>query len=90
MCWSPESPVYRSASIGNVSFGSRDGDYSANFPDKLERDKTQNVTFTFAEYWTTPDGNLGSEQVAMIADKLDKNYQDIKGEWLGSLVEGGD
>ena len=88
MCWSPESPVYRSASIGNVSFGSRDGDYSANFPDKLERDKTQNVTFTFAEYWTTPDGNLGSEQVAMIADKLDKNYQDIKGEWLGSLVTG--
>jgi len=79
---------YRSLSIGNVSFGSKAGNYSAAFPDKMERDKTQSVTFTFAEYYTTPDGNLTAEQINTIADKLDKNYHDIKGEWLGSLVTG--
>merc|ERR1711991_414060 len=34
--------------VGNVSYGSSAGTYSAKFPEKLERDKSQNVTVTFA------------------------------------------
>lgn len=83
-----ESCCYRSFSRGNVSYGSKAGNYSAEFPDELERDESQNVTVTFAEYWTTSDGNLTDNEVDQIIQKLDKNYHDVKGEWLGSLVTG--
>ena len=74
--------------VGNVSYGSSAGTYSAKFPEKLERDKSQNITVTFAEYWTTKDGNLTEGEVDQIIQKLESNYHDIKGEWLGSLVTG--
>ena len=80
--------VPKQLNVGNVSYGTRAGTYSAKFPEKLERDKSQNVTVTFAEYFTTKDGNLTEDEVYQIIQKLESNYHDAKGKWLGSLVTG--
>lgn len=83
------APSLKNFSVGNVSFGSSDGTHTMQKLDKYERDNTQNVTFTFAYYWTLPeDGIFEDEAIDTVMDTLDKSYLDMKGEWLGSLVTG--
>ena len=57
--------------------------------EKYERDKSQNVTITFAYYWVLPENDeFTDDAINNVMDTLDKSYLDIKGEWVGSLVTG--
>jgi hypothetical protein len=80
--------VYRSLSVGNVSYGTDAGSYTRDGSLSYVRDKTQNVTITFAYYFTTSDGHLTPEEVTTIADTLNNSYRDAKAHWVGSLVTG--
>ena len=82
-----ESLVYRSLNIGNVSHGSSAGKHT-KIKMNYKRDKTQNVTITFAYYFTTKDGKLNDDDVSHISSTLEKCYEDIKAKWIGSLVTG--
>ena len=79
--------VYRSMSTGNVSHGSSAGKHT-KIKMTYNRDKTQNVTVTFAYYFTTKDCNLTETDINTIADTLEQSYNDIKAKWVGSLVTG--
>ena len=82
-----ESAVYRGLSTGNVSYGSSAGKHK-KIKMKYKRDKSQNVTITFAYYFTTKDGNLNNSDVSHIATTLQNSYEDVKAKWVGSLVTG--
>ena len=80
--------VYRSLSVGNVSYGSSAGKHQMKSNMSYQRDTSQNVTITYAYYFTTPDGKLSDDDIDNIANTLDRSYQDTKAEWVGSLVTG--
>ena len=87
MCCADTS-AYRGCNIGNVSYGSSAGRHQIKPNMTYRRDTSQTVTLTFAYYFTTQDGDLSDEEVAMISDTLERSYQDTKAEWVGSLVTG--
>ena len=92
--------VYRSATAyvgggtkgikrGNVSFGSKASKNTTNSDIKTHvRDRSQNITLTFAKYYTTTDGILSERELDLIVENLDEMYKDGKAEWDGSLVTG--
>lgn len=82
-----ESVRYRGINIGNVSYGSSAGKHS-KIKMKYERDVSQNVTITFAYYFTTKDGNLTNDDISEISSTLRNSYTDTKSKWIGSLVTG--
>jgi hypothetical protein len=86
MCLESDSG-FRSMSTGNVSHGSGAGKHT-KIKMTYNRDKTQNVTVTFAYYFTTKDCNLTEKDINSIADTLEQSYNDIKAKWVGSLVTG--
>ena len=86
MCLEADT-VYRSMSTGNVSHGSSAGKHT-KIKMTYNRDKTQNVTVTFAYYFTTKDCKLTERDINTIADTLEQSYNDIKAKWVGSLVTG--
>lgn len=76
-------------SKGNVSYGSSAGEHKMESKIKYERDKTQNITLTFAYYYTLPkSGKFNESEINDIMDTIDNSYTDIKSEWTGSLVNG--
>ena len=76
-------------SRGNVSFGSKVQINSTNTSVKTHlRDTRQNITLTFAKYYTTTNGLLSDDELDKIVDNLDEMYKDSKSEWDGSLVTG--
>tara|TARA_B100001093_G_scaffold488041_1_gene524869 strand:+ start:746 stop:2020 length:1275 start_codon:yes stop_codon:yes gene_type:complete len=82
-----ESVIYRGLSTGNVSHGSSAGKHT-KIKMNYKRDKSQNVTITFAYYFTTKDGNLNNSDISHIATTLQNSYEDVKAKWVGSLVTG--
>ena len=79
----------KSVSRGNVSFGSSSGKTSINDNIKTHvRETSQNITLTFAKYYTTTTGLLSDREVDLIMDDLDEMYSDSKTEWDGSIVTG--
>ena len=78
----------RSISRANVSYGSSAGKHEMVNGISYIRDKTQNVTITFAYYYSVEDENISLEDMNNILDTLDNSYKDKKGKWLGSLVTG--
>ncbi len=87
----PPNKIYRCRGIskGNVSYGSSAGEHQMVNGIEYERDKTQNVTLTFAYYYTLPQsGEFTESEINDIMDTIDKSYTDIKSEWTGSLVTG--
>ncbi len=83
-----EEAVYRSCSIGNVSYGTSEGKHILDKDLTYRRDTSQNVTITYAYYFTTSDGQLTRDDISQIADLLENSYQDVKATWIGSLVTG--
>lgn len=76
-------------SKANVSYGSSAGKHTMVDGISYERDKTQNVTITFAYYYSTPlGGEFDESEIGEIMDTLDKSYLDTKTKWKGSLVTG--
>lgn len=76
-------------SKGNVSYGTSTGEHKMVNGIEYERDKTQNVTLTFAYYYTLPkSGEFNISEIEEIMNTIDKSYTDIKSEWTGSLVTG--
>jgi hypothetical protein len=79
----------RGLSTGNVSFGSKSASNSLNPNIETHfRDTSQNITLTFAKYYTTNTGLLSDDELNLIVDNLDEMYKDSKTEWDGSLVTG--
>ena len=79
----------RGLSTGNVSFGSKSASNSLNPNIETHfRDTSQNITLTFAKYYTTNTGLLSDDEFNLIVDNLDEMYKDSKTEWDGSLVTG--
>jgi hypothetical protein len=72
--------------VGNVSFGSSDGEHKLLDLPSYIREPDSIPTLTFIYYYTTPDGNIDEEAAKQIVDNLEKNYDDLKGIWKGSLT----
>ena len=75
-------------SVGNVSYGKSAGSHQIPELKSYEREPDSYPTITFAYYYTTRDGRLTEETAKHIVDTLEKDYQDTKGLWTGSLVTG--
>ena len=74
---------------GNVSFGSAAGATVINKQIKTNsRDTTQNITLTFAKYYTTDTGIITDNELNEIVSNLNEMYDDKKAKWDGSIVTG--
>ena len=84
------APRTRGCRQANVSYGSIAGKHQMEKLSTYDRQPDSVPTITFAYYYSSCDGIVSDSEAKSIIDTLEKDYQDTKTLWVGSLVTGGE